>query len=414
MICIVDFLQAKKLQATNWLMKIGIDLRAIGQGKYSGVEEYTLNLLDALFAVDKKNNYLLFSSGQKISGRYMEFSQKSKKNNPNVGLYHCPVSNRILNTFFKLFSWPKIDNMISGADIIFEPNINLLPSSRAKKTVTFHDLSFEKYGNFFSAKQTFWHNFVDPKKLANEADLIIAVSESTKNDLVEIYGIPFEKIKVIYSGIGRAARGEQKIACKDADLKNIRGKYDLPKKYMLYLGTLEPRKNIIGIIKAFEIFKKNFPKNEEKLVIAGSKGWLYEEIFRTAGKSLFKSDIIFSGFIDDKDKAILYNLSNLFVFPSFYEGFGFPPLEAMAQGVPVITSDCSSFPEVVGDAAIMVNPYSSTQLAEAMAEILFNNELREKLIKKGLLRAKKFSWEKCARETLEVFENMNKNSFKHS
>lgn len=388
-------------------MTIGIDLRAIGQGKYSGVEEYTLNLLGALFAIDPKNKYLLFSSGRKISSRYLEFSEKAKEKNHNINLCHLSVPNRILNASFKIFSWPKINDLMDRPDIVFEPNINLFPSLGVKKIVTFHDLSFEKYSGFFSSKQVFWHNFVNPKKLAREADLIIAVSESTKNDLIEIYGISEEKIKVIYSGVNQEM-GIDNREPKEED--RVRRKYDLPEKYILYLGTIEPRKNIIGIIKAFELFKRSHSASAigYKLVIAGSKGWLYNNIFDTVRSSKYKNDIIFSGFIADKDKAYLYGLSSLFVYPSFYEGFGFPPLEAMVAGVPVITSDCSSFPEVVGDSAIMVNPYNSGQLAWAMGEILSNNGLKEKMIKKGRNCVKKFSWEKCARQTLEVFDEVGR------
>ncbi|MDP3057381.1 MAG: glycosyltransferase family 1 protein [bacterium] len=399
-------------------MIIGIDLRAIGQGKYSGVEEYALNLLNALFSIDHKNKYLLFSSGQSISNRYLDFSQKAKKNNSNIDLCRSSIPNRILNASFKVFSWPKIDKLMNGADIVFEPNINLLPSFKAKKVVTFHDLSFEKYSNFFSPKQIFWHNFVNPKKIAREADFIIAVSESTKNDLREIYGIPKEKIKVIYSGVSscaplspKASEGHSKTTeDKGSKIKEIKIKYNLPEKYILYLGTIEPRKNIIGLIRAFELFKKSHSPSalSHKLLIAGSKGWLCEDIFYAAGHSAWKDDIIFTGFIADEDKAYLYNLASLFVYPSFYEGFGFPPLEAMASDVPVITSDCSSLPEVVGVSAIMVNPYNSGQLARAMEEVLGNEKLREKMILKGREQAKKFSWNKCARETLEIFESVNK------
>ncbi len=389
-------------------MIIGIDLRAIGQGKYSGVEEYTLNLLDALFTIDSKNKYLLFSSGQSVSNRYLEFSRKAKEKNSNIELRHCFIPSRILNASFKLFSWPKIDKLMGEADVIFEPNINILPVCKAKKVITFHDLSFEKYKEFFSSKQIFWHNFVNPKKLAEEADLIIAVSESTKNDLMEIYGISEKNIKVIYSGVGR----ESRIMNHESRIKEIKIKYKLPQKYILYLGTLEPRKNIVGIIKAYELFRNKSIIHDSsfiipKLVIAGSKGWLYGDIFRVAKQSSHKDDIIFTGFIADEDKRYLYNLASLFVYPSFYEGFGFPPLEAMENGVAVITSDCSSFPEVAGDAAIMVNPYNSNQLTWAMEEVLGNQELRGKMIAKGYEQVKKFSWDKCARETLETLEGVN-------
>jgi len=393
-------------------MTIGIDLRAIGQGKYSGVEEYALNLLDALFAIDKKNKYLLFSSGLQTSDRYWDFFQKAKEKNSNIDSRHLSVPNRILNLSFKLFSWPEIDKLTGEADIVFEPNINLLPAFKAKKVVTFHDLSFERYRDFFSAKQIFWHNFVNPKKLAQEADSIIAVSESTKNDLMEIYGLADRKIKVIYSGIlAKNQKPKTKNQNDSLKIKNIKDKYNLPEKYILYLGTIEPRKNIVGLIKAFELFRSKFRLHDSgfvipKLVIAGAKGWLYQDIFQAAKNSPFKNEIIFSGFIADEDKARLYSLANLFVYPSFYEGFGFPPLEAMAQGAPVITSDCSSLPEVAGHAGMLVNPYNTGQLAWAMEEILNNDQLRKKMIAQGREQVKKFSWAECARKTLAVFEEI--------
>lgn len=395
-------------------MTIGIDLRAIGQGKYSGVEEYTLNVLRALFDIDRKNKYVLFSSGLKTSERYRNFVVWTQKKNADIKIAHCNIPSRMLNIAFKMIDWPKIDDLMrtrelfDAVDIIFEPNINIIPTSKGVKTVaTFHDLSFEKYGDFFSVRQKFWHNFVRPSGLAKRADAIIAVSESTKRDIIETYGIEPDKIKVIYSGISSFAPLSHK-ATEDKELriKEIKIKYNLPEKYILYLGTIEPRKNIIGLIKAFGIFnaKYEIPKMKYKLVIAGSKGWLYEDIFSAARRSSAKNDIIFTGFVDDKDKKYLYGAASLFVYPSFYEGFGFPPLEAMAAGAPVIISDCSSLPEVTGGAAIMVNPCNISQLALAMKEVLINNDLREKMIKQGYARAKKFSWAKCARETLQVFE----------
>jgi len=397
-------------------MTIGIDLRAVGQGKYSGVEEYTLNVLRALFDIDRKNKYVLFSSGVKIGERYRNFTVWAQKKNPDIKIVHSGIPNRMLNIAFKTASWPKIDNLMSAgssfeaADIIFEPNINLAPASKGVKTVaTFHDLSFEKYGKFFSARQKFWHSFIRPSGLAKRVDAIIAVSESTKRDIIETYGIEPDKIKVIYSGISSFAPSSHKAkADKESRIRETKIKYNLPEKFILYLGTIEPRKNIIGSIKAFELFKHNYLPLAAgyKLVIAGSKRWLYEDIFSAAKRSPAKNDIIFTGFIEDEDKKYLYGAAGLFVYPSFYEGFGFPPLEAMAAGTPVIASDCSSLPEVAGGAAIMVNPYSISQLAWAMKEVLENKELAGKMIEKGYEQAKKFSWEKCARETLKVFEKL--------
>jgi len=384
-------------------MTIGVDLRAIGQGKYSGVEEYTFNLLGALLKIDRKNKYVLFTSGAAFGERYADFLAKAQKINSNIRIYHANIPNRLLNISFKLFSWPKIDRLTGPLDIFFAPNINLLPLSRGiKKIVTFHDLSFERYSDFFSAKQIFWHNFINPGLLAKKADFIIADSFSTKNDLMDIYNISADKIKVIYLGLNQGSL-EKNWTPGASDIKQ---KYNLPEKFILYLGTIEPRKNIIGLIKAFELFKKNYLPLAigYKLVIAGSKGWLYEDIFRIAKNSSVKNDIIFTGFIADEDKKFLYRASSVFVYPSFYEGFGFPPLEAMASGAPTVTSNCSSLPEVAEGAGLMVNPNNISQIAWAINEILSDDDLRKKMIAKGYEQVKKFSWEKCAREMLEIFE----------
>ncbi|MFH1388123.1 MAG: glycosyltransferase family 1 protein, partial [Patescibacteria group bacterium] len=227
--------------------------------------------------------------------------------------------------------------------------------------------------------------------------------------------IDSEKIKVIYSGVGKQFRpnviaseakqscGKNKIATSSrlnvrTPRNDMTDKYYLPDKFILYFGTIEPRKNLIGLIKAFELLKdKNI-----KLVIAGTKGWLYQDIFKTASQSKRKKDIIFTGFVKEEDKPYLYNLAQSFVYPSFFEGFGFPPLEAMACGIPTIVSANSSLPEVVGDAALMVNPKNIDELAQAMETVSNDNKVRDQLIKKGLKQALRFSWEKCAQETLKV------------
>ncbi len=210
-------------------MIIGVDLRAIGQGKYSGVEEYALNLLSAMIEIDKKNQYIFFVSGGNIGQRYLDFSGRMRAKNPNIKLVHYHMPNRLLNVFFKFFNWPKIDRLMGGVNAVFAPNINLLPISRGVKIIaTIHDLSFAKYKDFFSIRQKFWHSFVNPGALAKKAEYLIAVSESTKHDLIELYGIRSEKIKVIYSGIGQTLNAERKTENEMEKLKNIREKYNLP------------------------------------------------------------------------------------------------------------------------------------------------------------------------------------------
>ena len=376
-------------------MIIGIDIRMLARGTKSGIEEYIINLLSNMLRLDNNIKYKLFYNGYKKVELEYDFLKLS-----NVTLKEFKIPNRLFDFSSQYFHYPKIDKLLDGVDIFFSPHIFSAPVSKNCKVITtFHDLSFENHKKFYSTSKNYWHFSMNPKSQAQRSNKIIAVSESTKKDLTKIYKIETEKIKVIYSGIGL----EYGIWNMESRILEVKKKYNLPENYILYLGTLEPRKNIIGLIKAFEILNSKFKiqNSKFKLVIAGSKGWLYEDIFKTVRNSPVKDDIIFTGFIEDKDKSVLYNLADLFVYPSFYEGFGFPPLEAMAAGTPVITSNFSSLPEAVGNAAIMVNPYNLDELAKAMKMILTDEKLRDILIKRGLKQTKKFSWQNCAEETLK-------------
>jgi len=368
-------------------MNIGIDIRVLARGARTGVEEYVINLLAHLLRLEEKVDYKLFYNAyQKVELNYDWLSLN------NVQLKDFRIPNRLFFILARYFNQPKIDKLLKGTDIYFNPHFFIAPVSlKCKKIITFHDLSFEHYPEFFSWRKRAWQKFLmNTKQEAEQADKIIAVSESTKQDLINIYGIEKEKIEVIYSGVGE-------------QFKNISLKYGLPEKFILFFGTIEPRKNIIGLIKAFEILKQNrLIPSELKLVIAGTKGWLYQDIFKTAQQSKHRKDIVFTGFIEEQDKPYLYNLAELFVFPSFFEGFGFPPLEAMACQIPTIVSGNSSLPEVVGPGALIIDPFNIDEIAWAMETVLIDRDLRKKLIKKGLVQAKKFSWEKCAQKTLKV------------
>lgn len=378
-------------------MKIAIDLRSLSEGRRSGVEEYVLNVVQSLFKIDNINTYFLFKSGFKNQPAVADFFYTG---NNKVIEKKIKTANRLLNLSLKLWREPLLDLVSGKPDIFFMPNINIGPiSDRCKKIITFHDLSYEIYPEHFSIKRRLWHKFIDPRKRAKEAYKIIAISESTKNDLINLYNISPEKIKVIYSGVDDKF---QPVLWSDVRLERIKQKYHLPDFFVLYFGAIEPRKNIIGLIKAFEQLKDGHSdKRNLKLVIAGIKGWLFDEIIKTARDSRYASDIIFTGFIENQDKLYVYNLASVFVYPSFYEGFGFPPLEAMACGLPTITSNVSSLPEVVGNGAIMVDPYNADEITQAMDLCLSNEDLRLELREKGLTQAKKFSWQKTAKETLD-------------
>ena len=363
----------------------------MARGTRTGVEEYTINLLSHLLPLKPEINYHLFYNAfNKVALNYdwLNFN--------NVQLKDFRIPNRLFFILARYFNQPKVDKLLNNIDVYFNPHFFVAPlTNKCKKVITFHDLSFEHYPEFFSWRKRGWQRLLmNTRKETERADKIIAVSQSTKNDLVNFYGINQEKIKVIYSGVG-----EQFKILKDNQILNIiKNKYNLPNEFILYFGTIEPRKNLIGLIKSFELIKNK----DIKLVMAGANGWLYQDILNTAKKSKRSNDIFFTGFVQEEDKPYLYNLAKVFVYPSFFEGFGFPPLEAMSCGVPIITSINSSIPEVVDNAGLMVNPKNIDEIAWAIEMVLNDNSLRERLIKRGLKQSKKFSWKECAEQTLKV------------
>jgi len=380
-------------------MKIGVDIRVLMDKYYSGVSEYAASLLKAILEIDKTNDYKLF-----YNSWHDQRNRLGKWNNNNAQTFFSSYPNKVFNYCLqKIFHYPKIDKFIGGTDIFWSPHFNFTNlSQKTKKIITVHDLSFLRYPEFFSVRKNFWHQALGVKKTLLEADKIIAVSENTKNDIVELLGISESKIVVIYSG-NNAARGVvDEIAVQEFLLKN-----NLSGRLLLYLGTIEPRKNIVNLMKAYEKLRASDESLADvKLVLAGANGWKNRQIYRQWHKSIYKNDIYFLGYINQTEKDILYSQATLFVYPSLYEGFGFPPLEAMTYGLPVVCSNVSSLPEVVGEAALMINPFEIKEISEAIMIILQDNNLRDLLIAKGLKRAEEFTWEKTAQEYLEVFKKL--------
>lgn len=379
-------------------MRIGVDARVLMDKYYSGISEYTANLLKALLAVKHPDKYHLFyNSWHNLEDRFKIWETE----NSQVAVSHWP--NKIFNYFCQLlFKQPKLDQVIGGVDLFWSPHFNftsLTPGT--KQIITVHDLSFLRYPEFFSAKKNFWHRALRVKKALKGASLIVAVSENTKQDIVELVGIAPEKIKVIYSGNNLVKR-----EVREEELGFLSQK-GIGTNFILYLGTIEPRKNISGLIRAYEELRRQGNRfNGLQLVLAGAKGWKSRGIYKAWQKSEYKNDIKFLGYISQKEKEVLYAKAKVFVYPSYYEGFGFPPLEAMTYGLPVICSNVSSLPEVVADAALMINPFKPIEIMEALELILSDEKLRENLINKGYQRASEFSWEKTAQEYLRLFQEL--------
>ena len=264
--------------------------------------------------------------------------------------------------------------------------------------MTIHDLSFMLFPEMFISTYRLYLKILMPLSV-KRADLIIAVSEHTKQDIIKILKVPEEKIKVIYEG------AEERFYKSHSPylIKSFIKKNNLPEKFILFVGTLEPRKNLKGLLKAYSIYSKRTDK-PLKLVLTGMKGWLYNDVFELIETLNLKDNVIFTGYLSDDEMPYLYNAASLFVYPSFYEGFGLPVVEAMACGTPVIASNVSSLPEVLGNAGILIDPNNIEEIALAIQNILEDDKFRHELIEKGLTRAKDFSWDKAAQETIKIYK----------
>ncbi|MFA6304761.1 MAG: glycosyltransferase family 1 protein [Patescibacteria group bacterium] len=372
-------------------MKIAIDARGLlGGGNLTGVGFYAYKLLEKLFELDQENQYVLFSNSIKEN----KIAQQLVKGK-NTTYYSKKIPNKLFNFSLKFLGKPYLDRLVGGADIFWFPNLNFWSVSPGCPTiVTVHDLSFIKTSELYSPKMRLWHKAIGINQKLKNAAKIVAVSQSTKDDLITTYDLLPDKIKVIYPG--------------PIEVKNYLPKtlpFDLPDKYILFLGTLEPRKNIIGIIKAFHLL--NNPQYH--LVLAGGAGWQYSKLIQLVRQLKLGNRVKFLGYVTPAQQSELYQRADLFVWPSFYEGFGFPPLEAMRAGVPVIASANSSMPEVLAQAAILVDPYNIKEIAQTMHLALSDNNLRSKLIANGFEQVKKYSWEQSAKQMLEVFREFNLN-----
>jgi len=356
-------------------MNIGIDIRSTLKKTSTGIGRYTLNLIKAISEIDRENSYYLYSRK-----KFFDFKKR---------LPRLPGKN-----FRHAGALPDMSAFHTSSYDLERPR-------NAKKfIVTIHDVIIKAYPHGHDEETI---NQVDGqlKKVLVEADLLVADSHNTKSDLLKFYDVSDSKVKVIYPGVrnnDQYSSSEAKIPSRQARRIFLQSR----EPYILFVGTIEPRKNIQGLIRAFNLLKKGRGIGH-KLIIAGMKGWMYEDIFREYESSEFKDDIIFKGYVGDKELAGLYKNASVFVYPSFYEGFGFPILEAFGYGVPVVTSRTSSCGEIAGDGALLISPENYEEISEAISKIINDEELRNNLAQRGFVRAKGFSWENTAREFVKLF-----------
>ncbi len=363
-----------------------------------GVRSYTINLVRNILKLNEGREFLLFPF----------LTKKTKENFEGLDYKGFVIKEQYRKWLFAILASmggrtliPK--RYLSHWDLFWTPGTFLLPV-RCSIVGTIFDLTTIIYPEFHKRKviehqEKVFHYFKE------NASLIIAISENTKMDIMKYLRIPEDKIRTIYCGVGDEFRKIEDVRVLKSILRGIG--IDYP--YILYVGSLEPRKNVERLIEAFIQLKKRRQING-KLVISGIKGWAYQSIFDKVASSGTEKEIIFTGVTPNEFLPFLYNGASAFVYPSLYEGFGLPVLEAMSCGVPVVTSNVSSLPEVAGDAAILINPYSVDELADGIWRILSDKELRNQCIKKGIERAKLFTWERCAKNTLDAFNEVYRTS----
>lgn len=316
------------------------------------------------------------------------------------------VPNKLLHASMRFAARPALSAMAGAKPAaLWMPNAHFAPDEPGVPLVlTVHDLCCDLYPEFFSLKQRVWHRAVDPRALARRAAAILAVSETTKRDIVERWDIPPERVTVTYEGSPAVFSPDAKVSDEKAsDARGagagIRSRLRLPERFILHVGALEPRKNHLGLLDAYHQLRPQARFNGLGLVLAGPGGWNNGAILKAIRNSPYRSDIRLLGYVSESDRAALYRQAAVFAFPSFYEGFGLPPLEAMDAGVPVVASHAGAIGEVVGDAGILTDPYRPSELSDALASVLDSPSLAALFAERGRLRAARFDWAFCAKKT---------------
>ncbi len=366
-------------------MRVGIDARLVYYHQ-QGIGQYILRLTQALAQLDHDDQFILFTSRKDNTPIVQQSNFRRER-------LWTPSHHRFEPLALSVELAPY------ALDVLHSPDFIPPAATRAKSVITVHDLAFLLFPDLLTRPSARYYSRVDIA--ARKADHIIAVSESTKRDTIRLLGVPEEKITVIYE----AAHPIFTTITNPEPLERVRARYKLPRDFILFVSTIEPRKNLPTLLRAFRRLRDNY-KTEITLAIAGHRGWLVEEVDQTLAELNLGDAVRFLGGIPNEELVYLYNAAKLFVLPSLYEGFGLPPLEAMACGTPVIVSKVSSLPEVVGDAALLVNPEDTDGLTVAMWRLISDENLRREMRAKGLKRAQTFSWERAARATLGVYRQV--------
>lgn len=382
-------------------MNIAIDVRSLAQPVRTGVGENTIGLLSALLERPRGHTFVLFYNAFHAGGYDVTRWQSD-----HVRVVRTRYPNKILHASMLAFGYPKLDAFLSAKagvgpiDVFFSPNLHITALGPVPRVLTIHDLSFLHAPDFYSPRSRWWHRAVRAQKQCREANAIITFSESTRSDVIETVGVAADRVHVVSVGVSEAFRRGASADIPSAAAAELQKKYNVPERYIFSLGTIEPRKNYDALLAAFIEFRKQYPTHD--LVVAGALGWKGKDIVRRLSAV---EGVRYIGYIDEADKPLLYRQASLFVYPSLYEGFGLPVLEAALCGVPVVTSNRTSLPAVIGDAAYLAHPYNAADIARGMA-ILMREPDRGRAIREGRARAKSHHWQTAADQLLDIFDRV--------
>lgn len=362
----------------------------------TGVGVYSKQLLRHLFQIDQHNEYIVLYPG-KAGAEQLKMVESS-----NVRVCNLP-ERAWLYPSWHLFGVPAIERLIGPCDLVHVLSGSVRLPCQAPLLVTIHDLASERLPHSYPWRRR-WFKRRMLVNLGRTCAKVVSVSEATRRDVIDLVKLPAEQIFITYEGVDRQHFQPPSLE----DIQRARKHYHLPERYFLFLGAISPRKNADQLLRSFERYALQ-AQEQTHLVVAGPPlGWKDGVVYQLWDQLNVKHTIHFIGYVSEADLPAIYGGAHAFIYPSRYEGFGLPILEAMACGTPVICSNTSSTPEVAGDAALLVNPDSTAEIVAAMQRISTDHDLRRGLIEKGFRRAEQFSWEKTARQTLDIYESMGK------
>lgn len=376
-------------------MRIAIDAHSVGT-RLGGNESYAVNLIEALAQIDDVNEYTLYVTTAEARDR---FHQRWPNFKVHTTLPHTPLIRIPLTLSAELRKHP-VD--------VLHVQFTAPPFCPCPAVVSIHDLSFEHLPQTFNRRSRTQLRLT-VRHSARRAAMILTLSEHTRRDIIATYKIEEQKV----TAIPLAAPAHFGPVVDDKELQRVRHNYGIDGDYVLSVGSIQPRKNLVRLIKAYALLRGDHRGSKfPKLVLVGKRAWLYDETLRTLEEAGCRDSVVLTGYVPESDLPALYSGALCFIYPSYFEGFGLPPLEAMKCGAPVIVGNATSLPEVVGDAGLKVDPFDVSAIAASMDQLIKDSRLRQELSLKGLKRAGMFDWRETARQTLNVYQQVARGSFR--